>query len=63
MKFNPNNLIGLFEQEAIYLIKANGLLYRITKKDGKAAIITRDYKHDRVNLEFESGKVVRATIG
>ena len=63
MKFDPSRLIGLMEQEVAYLTKAYGLSYRVTKKDGKAFIITRDYKTDRVNLEFENGKVIRATIG
>jgi hypothetical protein len=63
MNFDPNKLIGLFEQEASYLIKKHGLKYRITKKDGKAAIITRDYMRDRINLEMEKGKVVSAKYG
>lgn len=63
MKLDPGKLIGLFEQEAAYLIKKHGFTYRITKINGKALIATRDYKRDRVNLEFEQGKIVKASIG
>ena len=63
MKLDPSKLIGLFEQEAAFLIKKHGFTYRITKINGKALIATRDYKHDRVNLEFENGKITRASVG
>ena len=63
MNLNLTKLIGLMEQEAVYLIKAHRLTYRVTKRDGNAFIVTRDYKHDRVNLEFENGKITKASIG
>lgn len=63
MKLDLGKLIGLFEQEAAYLIKAHKLTYRITKRDGNAFIVTRDYRHDRVNLEFENDKIVTASYG
>lgn len=62
-KLNPNKLLNLYEQEATYLIQKHGLKCRITKRDGKPAPITRDYKHDRINLEIEKGKVVKASVG
>jgi len=51
------------ETEAIEYIKTTPYTYRVTQRDKKHIICTRDYKVDRINLHIESGRVVDTTIG
>ena len=62
-KFNCGSVIGLYEQEALYLIKKAGFHARTLSVDGKQFIATRDYRIDRINLRFINGKVIEAKVG
>jgi hypothetical protein len=55
--------ISYSEQDAVELINSAGFICRITKRNGKPYICTRDYKIERINLEIENDKVVAAHIG
>lgn len=56
-------LIGMIEKDAYQLISNAGFFPRITKRDNKAYICTRDYRTDRINLEIENDIVVKADVG
>ena len=56
-------LIGMKKEDAINESKGAGWRIRISKRDGKAYILTRDYRTDRINLEIEKDIVVKAHIG
>jgi hypothetical protein len=58
-----DQVLHLTEVEAMVKIEKAGLKPRITSKEGKHFICTRDYHTDRINLDIENGVVVRATIG
>ena len=50
---------GLSKEEAT----ATGLRCRVIRIDDKSAKVTKDHRPERLNLEIESEKVVRVTIG
>ena len=56
-------LVGLGEESAVDAIEAQGLLVRISERDGEAFALTADYSEDRINLVINDGVVTRATIG
>ena len=56
-------IIGLDTTLARYAIRALGFIPRVCRKDGKSAVITMDYRLDRINLDIMNGKVTKATIG
>jgi hypothetical protein len=56
-------VVGKTVEEAEALCKSAGMRLRVTRTDGVAHIVTRDYRTDRVNVHLEQGKVVNATIG
>lgn len=55
--------VGLTEAEAENKVRDDGKEPRITGRDGKAFIVTRDYRTDRVNLVIVDGKVISAKLG
>ena len=60
---NTKDLIGLPEKDAIAKIKASGMKARVRRRDQKYFIGTMDLRNDRMNLEIDNGKVVKAHIG
>jgi hypothetical protein len=60
---NFDSLIGLTEEDAIEILKDEGWRVRITVRDGKYYIVTRDYRLDRVNLQIVDGKVNKIDVG
>lgn len=58
-----NYLIGMAEDEAMQAVSVAGLGVRIAMRDGKARVLTRDYRSDRVNLTVTDGVVTEAHIG
>ena len=40
-----------------------GLKVRVSSRDGKSMLLTRDYNCDRLNLHLEDGKVIDLTFG
>ncbi len=56
-------VIGKTVEEAKALCDAIGFQLRITREDSNWFIVTRDYRTDRVNVEIEHEKIVKASIG
>jgi len=56
-------IVGLSEEIAVYLVKKAEFIPRIVEREGNPAVITRDYKLDRVNLSIKDGLVYKASIG
>jgi hypothetical protein len=56
-------LLGATEAEAAASVAQAGGLLRVSNRDGKPMVCTRDYRTDRVNLHLEGGKVVAAYFG
>lgn len=56
-------LVGMKRQDAIEECFCNNIPVRISSVDGKAQILTRDYKPERLNLEIECGIVVAVHYG
>lgn len=56
-------LLGHTREEAEEAVRQAGGEPRVTNVDGVPAIVTRDYRTDRVNLHMEGGKVVAAYFG
>ena len=63
MKDITKELIGKTEQEAMDLLKVEGLRCRIEHRDGKNFILTMDAMSNRYNLSVKDGKVFKARIG
>lgn len=61
--YNDEKLVGLSFEDAQDLVLANNLKFRVVKQDGRAAICTRDYNLDRVNVELENGHVIATKRG
>ncbi len=61
--FNPNSLLGLYLQEAEFLVKKAGFNIRVLSRDGHQFIATRDYKRDRINVRIVKDKITEAKIG
>jgi hypothetical protein len=57
------SLIGKTETRARDLVKAQGMTFRITMKDGSHYVITMDYRTDRVNIHLVDNKVIKADVG
>lgn len=57
------NVVGMLFEEATDYCTRNGYQIRRTRVDGCALMTTRDHKMERVNVEMEYGKIVKATIG
>lgn len=51
------------EHEARVHAVRNRQVIRVTCKDGEFFIGTCDFRMDRVNIEINDGKVVKASIG
>lgn len=57
------DVVGMLEDEARKASAEQGLVVRITARDGNHCIVTRDYRTDRVNVTVESGVVVAVHVG
>ena len=56
-------IIGYSFEEALVLLEKFHKKIRVTKRDGKNNIVTRDYRIDRVNLNIENNIVISAHVG
>jgi len=56
-------LVGKGHDEAIELVHFFRLRSRTVSIDGQHAVVTRDHRTDRVNLEVERGRVTKAYLG
>jgi hypothetical protein len=56
-------LVGLPEAEATRQITGNGLIFRISARDGESFPLTKDFSASRINLEITDGVVTGALIG
>ena len=59
-------VIGMSESDAIQTIesaKGEKLTARVVRRDEESYVVTMDYRLDRINLEFDDGRVTKATIG
>ena len=52
---------GMFENDAIALIEAEGISYRIASRDTESYALTEDYTDPRINLDIVMGIVVGAS--
>lgn len=57
------DIIGLTKKRALAKIEKWGYESRITREDGRAFIITRDWRVCRFNLVIENNIVVSAELG
>lgn len=57
------DLVGLFEADAIERIEDKGMIYEIVERDSNFAVLTRDYKTNRVRLKVYKHVVTSAKIG
>jgi hypothetical protein len=55
--------LGLEEETARRLAETAGHRFRVARREGKALILTRDFKPDRINVCVEEGKVVEVHFG
>lgn len=60
---DPSKFIGLSLDDARNQIMGYGYSSRVTKVDGRALIVTRDYDPLRLNLSIENNRVVNVTVG
>lgn len=56
-------LIGKDKIMAANLCKQSGLTPRLRREDKDVFIVTKDFKLDRVNLEYDDGLVTNAWLG
>ena len=61
-KFNPQDLVGLREEDAMSKIKSVGFTARVLRRDNQRFVGTTDYRTDRVILEIDNGIVTKAYI-
>jgi hypothetical protein len=60
----PDEYVGLHEDVATDLAHDDGYeTVRITRRDGNAFVVTRDYRTDRINFNIEQHLVVAASVG
>lgn len=58
--FDPNTIVGLPEQEANDLMRTNGYIMRVVKRDiGGVGSIHLDNRINRRNVEIKEGKVLK----
>lgn len=60
---NTRVFVGLNEQTALELARDSELKARISSRNGKSLILTRDLNKERVNLDIKDGKVIDCTVG
>jgi hypothetical protein len=60
---DPNELMGLPEDQAATAAAAKGWAYRVAERDGIQPMLTADYLPDRVNVAITNGTVTRAWMG
>ena len=58
-----DDIVGMIEDEARNAATEEGYTVRVTRRDGSAFPVTRDYRTDRVNFNIENGIVVCASVG
>ncbi len=56
-------LVGLTQPDAEAKATAAGYTTRIGSVDGQPRALTMDYRFDRITLDVEAGRVVRASAG
>ena len=59
----PKEYIGKDEKIAMDRAKNKGFVIRITERDGKADMLTMDYRSDRINFKISNGIVIDAYGG
>ncbi len=63
MEFQPKSLVGKSVEYATQVATSQGFKVAMGTEDGKAYIMTRDYRRDRIILDVVDGSIVRARIG
>lgn len=56
-------LIGKSLEEVEKILTESNIRYRLARINGKAQIVTRDYRPDRINLEIKQDIVVEYSKG
>lgn len=57
------SLVGRRDDDAREKVEKAGLRYRVTRRDGKNMIVTRDFSVRRVSVWLTDGRVEQAVIG
>lgn len=57
------HLVGKTEEEARTLIESYNMTTRLVGRDGRAFVVTMDYRLDRVNIVVHDGNVTRVHVG
>lgn len=60
---NTRAFVGLTEQVAMELARDSELKARVSTRNGKHLILTRDMNGERVNFDIKNGKVIDCTVG
>lgn len=57
--FDPNQAVGMKVEAAAEWFKGFGYTMRVTRLDEQkgGAIVTRDYRLDRINVDVRNGKI------
>ncbi len=61
--FDAISVLGMSEAEAIKVVEAAGVTYRVMARDGESFVGTCDWKPNRLNLRIAAGKVVSVDFG
>lgn len=54
---DPTDVVGFLVADARDLLARQGYRMRVTRIDGEPAVVTCDYRGDRVNVAVENGVV------
>jgi heat shock protein HslJ len=58
-----DTLVGMPADEAQSAAEEAGYTFRVLAEDGVNNAVTSDYRPDRINVEIESGKVTKVSVG
>lgn len=56
-------LIGSSEADAIEMIQSSNYSYRVTSRDGVRFMLTMDVDFNRINLDIDKNRVIKAKFG
>ena len=57
------NVVGINLDKAKTKIEKAGATWRITEFNGRSLIVTDDFDDKRINIDVDSGIVIRARVG
>lgn len=57
------SIIGLRELDALKILIANNIEYRVVERNSIPYILTKDYQSNRYNLSIKDGMIIKVTYG